>query len=250
MDAQTDQELFTEKGYADLLRTAKTGWRFISYPEWDTPGRAVLWRHDVDASMHRALALASIEARENVRATYFLYPHGMFYNLLETRVVRIVARIAEMGHHIGLHFDPGHYSLSPLDARLREELLLFERRLIERSFGVSVQAFSVHNPSSGWLASLGEREEAGMMNAYHPDLLGGVFRYVSDSNGYWRFQSLGEVLADGREEKLHVLTHPEWWTPGPMPPRGRLERAVRGRAKNCMADYDALLARHGRRNVR
>ena len=39
------------------------------------------------------------------------------------------------------------------------------------------------------------------------------YAYVSDSNGHWRFDRLPDVLENGGHERLHVLTHPEWWQP-------------------------------------
>lgn len=250
MDTIRDFDEFTEEGFQGLVRAAAAEWRFVPYWDCSGGGKVCLWRHDVDASMHRALALAGVEAEANVAATYFLYPHSPFYNLLETGMGGIVARMVEMGHFIGLHFDPGHYGINPDDKKLWEETLLSERRLLERSFGQPVRAFSLHNPAPLWMKALDAREEAGMVNAYHPDFLGGVFRYVSDSNGYWRYRPLRKILLEGKDEKLHVLTHPEWWTPEALSPRERIERAVHGRAERCLKDYDALLARHGRNNIR
>ena len=68
------------------------------------------------------------------------------------------------------------------------------------------------------------------------------YAYVSDSNGYWRFERLPEVLAAGAHERLHVLTHPEWWQEQPMSPRERILRCIEGRGRASEATYDALLA--------
>ena len=37
------------------------------------------------------------------------------------------------------------------------------------------------------------------------------FKYCSDSNGYWRFESFEELINDTTIKKLYVLTHPVWW---------------------------------------
>jgi hypothetical protein len=88
-------------------------------------------------------------------------------------------------------------------------------------------------------------EYSEMINAYakiHFDMT----NYVSDSNGYWRFRSLKEVLSDPNTEKLQVLIHPEWWTPEPLSPRARIWRAHIGRANNAHSRYIALLESLGR----
>ena len=55
------------------------------------------------------------------------------------------------------------------------------------------------------------------------------YAYISDSNGYWRFDRLPEVIAAGAHERLHVLTHPEWWQEEAMSPRERILRCIAGR---------------------
>jgi hypothetical protein len=72
--------------------------------------------------------------------------------------------------------------------------------------------------------------------------------YCSDSNGYWRFKPMDEVIREGHH-RLHLLTHPEWWTPEAMPPSERIDRAIFGRARKVRHDYDVLLRKSGRRNV-
>ena len=88
-----------------------------------------------------------------------------------------------------------------------------------------------------------------MVNAYGARSASAT-SYVSDSNGYWRHSRLPDVLAEGEAERLHVLTHPEWWQPQPMSPRERLERCIEGRSAAVRDWYDGLLESEGRDNVR
>ncbi|MCD7909895.1 MAG: hypothetical protein LUH04_19880 [Clostridium sp.] len=119
-------EQFTDHNFRRLVRLAKSSYNFISYDQYRRPGRNILWRHDLDFSVHRAAAFAAIEAGEGVRATYFLWLHSPGYNLLEAEVAGKVRRILELGHHIGLHFDPEFYAaVSP--ARPLEEALNLEK---------------------------------------------------------------------------------------------------------------------------
>ncbi len=236
---------FTEERYRELLRSARASYRFISFPDAHRAGAgSVLWRHDVDLSVHRALALARIEAEEGVHATYFVYLHSPFYNALEDEVAKRVLGIVALGHDVGLHFDPSFHARR---GKPPEDGLRAERALIEDVFGYPALAFSLHNPDvAGWAD---ERDHvAGMVNAYGATLRE-RFGYCSDSNGYWRFRRLFDVVTDCSDERLHVLTHPEWWVPEPMSPRDRVSRAIDGRAAYQHERYDRVLDAMGRKNV-
>ena len=239
---------FSESSYRGLLRLAKANWKFIPYADFESEGKAVLWRHDVDISIHRALRLAEIEHEEGVASTFFLMLHSAFYNLLESGIARRVESILALGHTIGLHFDPSFYG-----GRInsKEQLLGFlekEKLILENCFGVPVAVFSWHNPTVGDWLSIDEDHCAGMINAYGVSVRD-RYTYISDSNGFWRYSCLRDVLESGEDEKLHVLTHPEWWQKLPMSPRERVFRAVEGRAVAVMRQNDALLAEYGRENL-
>ena len=236
---------FTEAAYAGCVRMARQRWRFIRFTDVPCDGRVVLWRHDVDLSPHRALRLARIEADEGVTSTFFIHLHSEFYNALERQVADIFRRIAGLGHEIGLHFDPNFHRESIQSREDIERLLKSEAAVIESLSDQPVRAFSFHNPDVGpWLA-------------YDDDVLGGLrsaygrtikrdFQYCSDSNGYWRFRRLQDVLADESIEKLHVLTHPGWWQVEAMSPKARVLRCIQGRASAVQAGYEKLLADNNR----
>jgi hypothetical protein len=98
------------------------------------------------------------------------------------------------------------------------------------------------------VAAVDRERLAGLVNASGRGLRDS-YLYVSDSNGYWRHRRLPDVLEDGTSERLHVLTHPEWWQGEPMSPRARLERCISGRADRTRAWYTEMLERWGRENV-
>lgn len=241
-------EDFTEAEYRRLIRLAKAKWTFIDIVDYKQPGSVCLWRHDLDLSVHRAYRIAQIEREEGVKATYFIHLHSEFYNPLEAENVRLLKEIRDMGHQLALHFDPNFYS-SMLNQP--EDLLSFlelERVTIEKFFRTEVCAFSWHNPDIGNWLELGHDKIGGLINTY-----GSYFRenygYCSDSNGYWRYRRLCDVLETAMDKKLQVLTHPGWWVPTAMSPRERISRCINGRAKNQSERYDQLLAENGRMNV-
>lgn len=232
---------FTEAHYCDVLDLARSRFQFVQFGA-NPSGPHTYWRHDIDMSPQRALRLAGLERERGVQATYFWSFHAEFYNVLETPVTCIVREIAAMGHAIGLHFDVAWYSAPG------HEDIAFERSLLERTVGCAVRAVSFHNPDTTRSDILHENQLAGMINAYGRDIQE-RYTYCSDSNGYWRFLRLWDVLQDAAVERIHILTHPEWWVPEAMSPRERFARCVRGRADAVSQRYDAQLREFGRANI-
>lgn len=242
-----DPGSFTEAEYRALIKAAKLHWNFIGYGDYARDGASILWRHDIDYSVHRAKALAEIEEAEGVSSTFFVLLHSPFYNLLEKEICRLVHEVVEMGHNLGLHFDPQFYEPSVSDNELIDKMA-FEREILERIFHCTVSAFSWHNPSLATCASFRNLELAGMINAYSTEI-SSKFSYISDSNGLWRERTLTEVLEQPTDRYLHVLTHPEWWTVEVLPPRDKIVRAAEGRKEAVLSNYDSFLAQHRRPNI-
>jgi peptidoglycan/xylan/chitin deacetylase (PgdA/CDA1 family) len=255
-------EDFTTENYSRLLDIAKDRFSFTNFAEIDEEVRFVLWRHDIDCSPHRALDLAKIEYSKNVKSTYFVWLHSPMYHFFENEIVQILKKILNLGHDIGLHFDIGFYGV--LNEVELEQKIGWEKQILEKVLGRKIIVFSYHGPGESFpnyddfttndIADLYphyfKSSICGLINTY-----GKYFRenvdYCSDSNGYWRFRRLQDVLESPEDEIqcLQVLTHPEWWVSKPMPPRARIQRCIDGRAKKTAMRYDQLLAKVGRENV-
>jgi hypothetical protein len=189
-----------------------------------------------------------MEAGLGVQSTFFLLPHSAFYNLFEPEIKNIVLEIKRLGHNFGLHFDPTFYSDMINDVEGFDDILRFEKCVLQKMLLVEIESFSVHNPDLSSVTGLDEDEVAGMINA-SGRFLQENFSYISDSNGYWRFRRLKDVLEAADDEKLHVLTHPGWWVPRIMSPRLRVSRCINGRARYQHRRYDRILGELGRLNV-
>ncbi|MBL8439892.1 MAG: hypothetical protein JNK96_01595, partial [Betaproteobacteria bacterium] len=126
-------------GYVAALELALANYRFLRYPEIDFDNPFVLWRHDCDHSLNRALRTAQIERERGVRATYFINPHSNYYNLLEQGQAEILSRIIGMGHDIGLHFDALFHDITS-EVQL-DNLVAKEAAWLEDWFGTKPVAF-------------------------------------------------------------------------------------------------------------
>lgn len=233
---------FTEDTYRRLLELTAAQYTFGSYTVHPQPPHAIL-RHDLDASLQRALALARIEHAVGVRATYFLFPRCLYYNLLHPESKAVVSEIIELGHHVGLHFD---VSVDHTPADLMR-LIENEKALIAQEFGRTPEAVSFHLAGDFKSRLPADEIVCGMVNAYSARLAS-EYKYVSDSNGVWRYTPWSELIDAGRYPRLHILTHPEWWVPQSMSPRQRLQRAIDGYARRMGDWYDETTRKYNRPN--
>lgn len=237
-----DLRAFTEETYRCLLELTAQQYECCSYRVRPNGPHAIL-RHDLDASLQRALALARIEHEVGVRATYFLFPRCLYYNLLHPESKAVVREILAIGHRVGLHFDVS----MDYEAEDLLRLVQWEKDLITREFGCEPDAVSFHLAGEFKSRLPMQDDICGMVNAYS-SRLGSEYRYVSDSNGVWRYTPWSELIDAQRNPRLHVLTHPEWWVPQAMTPRQRLQRAIDGYAKRMGDWYDETTRKFNRPN--
>lgn len=244
--ADCDYGDFTEEKYKSLLRLAKEKYKFLTYKEVHEEDNIILWRHDIEFSVHRSLALARIEKKEGVSSTYFVQLGSVFYNVFEVEITSILEEIKSLGHNLGLHFDPKtSYIKNDIDL---EKKLKNEKCILGNLLDIEIDVFSYHNPTTSNVLEYDDLVYADMINTYSKYFKENV-RYCSDSNGYWRHKRLEDVLQKTEHRKLQVLTHPGWWQNTTMPPRERIRRCIEGRAKRQNNTYDKLLKDCGRENI-
>ncbi len=240
-------EDFTTARYSEILAVAKQKYQFSTFTDVHQDGCIALWRHDVDFSPHRALALARIEADAGVVANYFIQVSSRFYNVFEPEITEIIREIGRLGHEIGLHYDAEVIgNIMEFD---HERQLDFQVKVLEHLAQKLVVTFSLHNPTTIKDAFFNNLQIGELINASHRRWMED-FSYCSDSNGLWRFRSLENMIADPMVSRLYALTHPEWWQSKPMLPRERLQRCIDGRKTWLENYYDALLASNNRPNLR
>jgi hypothetical protein len=244
-DYSAEHASFTESEYRRLLDMAREKYQFCSFGDSaDRP--SVVWRHDVDHSVHRALAIAKLEAERNLRCVYHVLPTSRYYNVLEPETSAMLREIAALGHEIGLHFDMDAFGeTAEASAHEINKRVAFERDVVAMLVGIDLRSMSFHNYVLNQKRLHNQERICGLLNCSATPLIQ-TYKYVSDSNGMWRYQQLETILSEPPVQRLHVLTHPEWWTPEPMSPIMRLRRLVDGRAQASFDLYVRQLRRDGR----
>lgn len=240
---------FTFENYRNLLGMAIAEGYFFSDYEIENIGtgdqRKIVWRHDVEFSVHRAYKMALIESEKGVKAHYFFQLHSEFYNLLEKEILLLAKEILALGHYIGLHFDAHFWEIKGKDEL--EKRLEVDKKILETMLEVKVKSFSFHNTTPE-LLSLDESYYAGMLNVY-ARAIRDKYSYCTDSTGFWRYERLSDVLQDSSIQYLQVLTHDGMWQETAMAPRQRVKRCVDMRALRVMERYDWSLKQFSQKNV-
>ncbi len=92
--------------------------------------------------------MAETEAELGLGAAYFVLVRSEFYNPAAPNGTRVLARLAALGHEIGLHFDAALYEN---DAGALDEAAARECTLLEQMTGTRVATISFHRPAPALL---------------------------------------------------------------------------------------------------
>ena len=237
---------FTTARYRDMLKAAQERFSFVRFGESFARENIALWRHDIDFSPQRSLALARIENEMGVPAIYFVHIASRYYNAFEPNIAAMLREIQSLGHDIGVHFDAEVYKHKPQADY--ESRLILEAKLIEEIVEAPVRVFSLHNPTTMVGVAMDSEMHGGLINA-STSALRQHFAYCSDSNGVWRYRPMMEMIEDPQVRRFYALTHPEWWQEEAMSPRQRIQRCIDGRKVSVENYYDALLSTNDRPNI-
>jgi hypothetical protein len=175
---------FSMERYRDLLQAIRTGGYGFAFFDRPPVAGELFLRHDVDLSPRAALAMAEVEAKEDVQSTFFLMTRSAFYNLDSSECEYTIARLRALGHRVG------HHAVHPqldLDER-------FDR------------VVAWHNPEPAFMGI----EIPDAVNVMRPPFFDEP-HYRSDSNQNWRGTNPVDAIARGDYEWLQLLIHPEIW---------------------------------------
>ncbi len=160
----------------------------------------LLLRHDVDFDCKLAYEMSLIEDQLGVVATYFFLVSSQSYNLFSTENAALVRDIAARGHEITIHFDSSVYPNPP-------EGLLIERSIFELAFGTNIDIVSFHKPTND---VINNNRIASLEHTYQDKYFSNT-KYVSDSQGVFRFGHPFETKEFQQGRPIHLLIHPIWW---------------------------------------
>ncbi|MEN3281357.1 MAG: hypothetical protein V7607_2497 [Solirubrobacteraceae bacterium] len=172
-------------------------------------------RHDVDVSLDAALRLAELEADLGVRASFLVMLDWPLYDVRALEGRRVLRRLRELGHDVGLHVDPR----TPTAAN--DATLAVARDRLAVATGAVVRSLSFHRPTPACLH--GETKIAGMVNAYGRPLMR---CYLSDSRGRFEVGDPARALMGATGAVRQLLLHPIWWGERHLQPRDRLRELV------------------------
>jgi hypothetical protein len=211
-----------------------------------------LLRHDVDFSPEAALAMAQLERRLGVRATYFLLVSSAVYNIHAAEHCDVPARLVELGHEVGLHYDVEVYERGR-DFRSAYE---GERAALAALSGQPINAIAPHNPSVRGSDPLVGARDVTHSYAIVEKL---DMAYVSDSCGAWRDDTIAVLTQPELPLRLQMLIHPIFWADQSADRWERLDSLVNGlhltteawarHVRKCWAEHEAV-QEHERRHRR
>lgn len=200
---------FTYDAYQKLIERLKDKeYRIADYKSWQEEERCVILRHDIDTDISKAVKLASIEEMGGVKSTYFVLLTSDFYNVFSKKSRDEIKQIMDSGHTIGLHFDEVCYPRLSGNVEAIKKKIMEEVDLLSSAIGNKVDIVSMHRPSQFVLGT--DLNIPGIINSYGQTYFK-EFKYLSDSRRRWR-EPVDDIIDSGRYERLHILTHPFWYS--------------------------------------
>jgi len=213
---------FTYKSYEELLSLIRdNNYEICSYETYQRSDCCAILRHDVDLSLEKSLLFAELEYKNNVQATYFILLSSGFYNIFDKKAYEMIKSISDMGHDIGLHFDEARYPITNKEELIKhvEKEIFFMSEALE----MEIKTVSMHRPSK--LILDGDIGFDRVINSYS-HVFFNEFKYLSDSGMCWREEVLG-IIRSNTYDRLHILTHPIWYSETEASKKERLYRFMR-----------------------
>lgn len=233
---------FTFERYKEFLLRAKENYDFVFFNNYSQCKKYIVLRHDVDYSVESALAMAEIENEINIKSTFLFYLRCSFYNMLEPGEIDKIKQIQSLGHNIGIHFDVNSYEIK--NAIDLERALNFEKEIFSKFIDGNLDTFSFHNPTLIAGNEFDSEEYAGLINTYSKKWKSK--KYCSDSNGYWRYERLFDLVLSNQYSEIQVLVHPGHWNKTIMSPKERVRKIIYSKAGIVWENYKNLIEKNGR----
>jgi len=190
-------------------------------------------KHDVETNVPKALAIATIEAKHNIRATYYVQA-----DLLDDNY-KLLQEIASLGHEVTYHYDVLDANGGDFDKSIEE----FKTNLAKfKKYGFSVQTICPHgNPviiRDGWSSNKDFFRDNRVVTLFPnildmvvelPNKLDYKYAYISDAGYGWKqivniedndLKNDGDIKIKDYKELLNIVNssdalilsaHPHRW---------------------------------------
>jgi hypothetical protein len=233
--------------YRSHLELARTeGFEFVGFDGVSKSDRFIILRHDVDLDLDCARTMAHLETEIGAASTFFIMLHNDLYNPFGARSRGVIRELVELGHTVGLHFDPTFWAVDAQEEiaeRIRLELDLLSEICGRRVFFVSF-----HQPLPFFLED--DFGSSSFESVYNERFTAkGGIRYIADSMGTWREESIDELIRSGRSPKIHFLAHPALWVHEEGELLNERLRGVAERRRRRVDDEIALAVNDPRREL-
>ena len=246
---------FSYEKYHFILKKIKQHYTIIG-PElvlYQTQNSSAFIRHDVDFSLEDCKKIAMLEAKEDIKSTYYIMLGSLFYDPRQKSNLDIIHYINELGHQIGLHYDSDYLNNQyPLNHEQFLNTILEQKHYLEKITGLPVNSFSLHNPtllSPQTFIKIKENQYYYDMTNVYYKFLDNSIKYCSDSNGYWRYENITDIIDPILYTNLHLLIHPFWWSNPDISPRNKVKYLLTTQKTRILEYYDSILEKENRINI-
>lgn len=209
-------KLFSYDEYKTIIHLIQTSHKAENFDTARYKSQFIIMRHDVEFSVSRAYQLALLEAKESFYSTYFFQLTNNAYNLLSLQNRQMINEIAQLGHHVGLHFHlNGLTDLSIICSEIQKQI-----HILNEMFPFTINSFSIHRPTQAILKA--NLKFPNLINAYEDDFFSFVENmqlevpticYLSDARHQWNYGLFPSLELFKHYNKIQILTHPYSWTP-------------------------------------
>ena len=192
--------------YTKILKFIKSRkYTFINSIYWkkynNSKKKIIILRHDIDFDLEFALIIATIENKLKVRSNFFFLINDEYYNIFSPQSEKILKKISNLGHYIGLHIDPSRYDKINFNKNIKRDIKYFEN-----FYNLKINSYSFHKPT---IYNFSKIKINSQYHSYNKNLLK-EYKYISDSSMVFDYKLLKNIITKG--EKIHLLIHPLWWT--------------------------------------
>lgn len=220
-----------------LKEAIKSGYKianFKNHQKFKNAKQVILLRHDIDSQPRRHLEIAKIEKSLGISSTFFVRVHGEYYGVFDQENYKIIKKIAQLGHEIGLHSEARTYST--IYKEDPKNIFLKEKAILEQIIGKKIVSASEHapldRPENFWENHLFKRIGKNKLGIiYHPfDEELRKFHYLSDSLGKWREGCFCENL--NKYDKIQLLVHADIWGKGAIADLIKIDKRLKKYVKH------------------